>query len=232
MKTELARLKVKLKTGNECFHSHGASLGYTLLDFWRWSVSDLVSNATRGRLAEFIVAKALGISTDDVRDEWAAYDLISPDGVKVEVKSAAYVQSWSQKRYSSIQFLTRKTRPWDPDTGLQAAEAKRQAEVYVFALLAHKVKANLDPLDLSQWRFYVLPTVKLDDYPRSQHSITLKSLEGLCGEPTDHRLLRGAVVQAADEGKKKIVQQGAAPNDAAAAPSPSSSATRGPSSVS
>jgi hypothetical protein len=68
MNTDFGRIKVTVKTGDECFHSIGASLGYTLLDFWRWSASDLVSNATRGRLAEFIVAKALGISVNAVRD--------------------------------------------------------------------------------------------------------------------------------------------------------------------
>ena len=171
---------------------------YTVLDFWSWSASDLVSNATRGCLAEFIVAKALGISTIDVRDEWAAYDLITPDGVKIEAKSAAYVQSWAQKRHSPIQFVTPKTRAWDPDTNLQATEAKRQADVYVFALLAHKDKATVDPLDLGQWRFYVLPTVTLDSRTRSQHSITLKTLDRICGDPVAYHDLRALVAQVAD----------------------------------
>ncbi len=44
-------------------------------------------HATRGRLAEFIVANALSVPSDGVRDEWRAYDLKTPDGVTVEVKS-------------------------------------------------------------------------------------------------------------------------------------------------
>jgi hypothetical protein len=48
-----------------------------LIEFWQWSISDLVSNVSRGVLAEFIVAKALEINTvSNVRDEWAAYDLL------------------------------------------------------------------------------------------------------------------------------------------------------------
>lgn len=89
----LVRLVTKPKTGSEVFHASRQALGFALHDFWRWSVSDLVSNATRGRLAEFIVASALGISSD-VRDEWSPYDLLSPEGLKIEVKSAAYIQSW------------------------------------------------------------------------------------------------------------------------------------------
>ena len=60
----------------------------------RWANSDLVSNVTRGVLAEYIVAHAVGVSTAIVRDEWAAYDLETPDGIKLEVMPAAYIQSW------------------------------------------------------------------------------------------------------------------------------------------
>lgn len=193
MKLNLERITVKAKTGNEPFHSAGAVEEYNLLDFWKWSVSDLVSNATRGRLAEFIVAKALGICTDTVRDEWAAYDLVTPDGIKVEVKSAAYVQSWFQEGYSTIQFRTPETKSWDPDTNRQALEARRQADVYVFALLAHKDKPTVDPLNLDQWRFYVLPAATLNTRSRSQHSITLKTLERLAGEPVEYAGLNAAV---------------------------------------
>ena len=41
------------------------------------------------------------------------------------------------------------------------------------------LKATVDPLDLDQWVFYVLPTAVLDGRTRSQHSITLKTLQGL-----------------------------------------------------
>jgi hypothetical protein len=66
---------IEPKTGHETFRSNGQDLGITLLDFWRWSVSDLVSNATRGVLAEFIVASALAIPIHSVRDEWIGFDL-------------------------------------------------------------------------------------------------------------------------------------------------------------
>lgn len=194
MITELVPVTATPKTGDEPFHSNGEALECRLLEFWRWSVSDLVSNATRGRLAEFVVAKALGIPTQGVRDEWAAYDLTSPEGVKVEVKSAAYLQSWKMKRYSSIRFLTRKARAWDALTGLMAAEAKRQADVYVFALLANKDRATLDPLNVGQWIFYVLPASTLDDF-RHRKSISLRCLEQLCNA-TGYSHLREAVSKA------------------------------------
>ena len=191
--TELKRLTITRKEGRESFHTNGRQLNFDLLSFWQWSASDLVSNATRGIIAEYIVARALGLAEKGVRDEWAAFDLETLSGVKVEVKSAAYIQSWHQKRLSSITFITPKTRAWDADTNVQSREVRRQADVYVFALLALTDKATVDPLNLDQWRFYVLPTAVLDARTRSQHSITLKSLEKLCDGAVTYTDLRKAV---------------------------------------
>jgi hypothetical protein len=71
---ELPRLNVERKTGKEHFRTGNTDLDFTVLDFWQWTASDLVSNATRGLVAEFIVASALGLAAR-VRDEWQAYDL-------------------------------------------------------------------------------------------------------------------------------------------------------------
>jgi len=194
---ELSRLPVNRKTGEERFHAERADLGFNLLDFWRWSVSDLVSNATRGRVAEYIVARALGISVHGVRSEWDAYDLKTPSGARVEVKSAAYIQSWHQAKLSSIRFLTRRTRAWDPDTNVLSKRAARHADVYVFALLAHTDKGSMDPLNVCQWRFFVLSREMLDDRTRSQHSITLKSLQALSAGPWAYGDLGGEIERAA-----------------------------------
>lgn len=194
---DLGRLKVTRKTGAERLHEGSTDCGVDLLDFWQWSVSDLVSNATRGRFAEYVVARALHIPTDGVRDEWAAFDLLTSTGIRVEVKSAAFIQTWHQARLSSISFLARKTHGWDPVTNVQAVERRRQADVYVFALLHHTDKSSIDPLDLSQWRFYVLPTSILDARTRSQHSITLKTLQTMCQGCATFASLAAAVATAA-----------------------------------
>ena len=194
---DLSRLHPQPKSGSEPLHMDGAALPFTLLDFWRWSTSDLVSNATRGRLAEFIVASALGIPACGVRDEWSVWDFTTSEGITVEVKSAAYIQSWHQQRLSDITFGTRKTRAWDPETNRQAAVSERQAQVYVFALLAHQEKVTVDPLNIGQWQFYVLPTEVLNARTHSQHSITLPSLVALCRTAIPYADLRAAVLQAA-----------------------------------
>jgi len=183
----LKRIKPSLKQGNEKFSFNGKQIKTTLSDFWQWYVSDLVTNATRGVLAEFIVAKALHINTKIVREEWAEYDLKTSNHIKIEVKSAAYLQSWAQKKYSIISFSIKKSH------NNRLKKLKRQADVYVFALLHHKDKQTINPLKLEQWKFYVLATKEIDDYKRSEQSITLKSLEKLAQGSVDFFQLKKKV---------------------------------------
>lgn len=177
--TFLGKLQARLKTGQERLTFNAENLGFSLLDFWSWSVSDLLSNATRGRFAEFIVATATNIDIKQLRDEWGAFDLETSDGIKIEVKSAAYLQSWEQNRLSKISFSTKLAKPWDWEIDKRSSIAQRSADVYVFCLLYHDNKQTVDPLNLNHWEFYALATEELNNYTRSQHSITLKSLQGL-----------------------------------------------------
>lgn len=199
--TSLGALPRERRNGSEAFQHAGTELRFNLLSFWQWSASDLVSNTMRGVLAEYLVAQALA-AAQGIREEWASYDLRTPEGITVEVKSAAYIQSWHQERLSRISFLCPKTRAWDPHTGAYEAEPRRQAQVYVFALLAHQNQATLDPLNVDQWEFYVVPTAVLDARERSQHSITLPSLKALHGDPLGFAGIAEAVARAAGEGAR------------------------------
>lgn len=171
-------ISVERKTGQERFHDGATPLPFDLLSFWQWSASDLLSNALRGRLAEFIVAQALGLP-QGVRTEWDPYDLRTPEGLRIEVKSAAYFQSWGQRAPSKICFSIAPTRCWDPQTNQLAAETRRQADVYVFCLLKHEDKATVNPMDLSQWEFFVVPTARLDQERCGQKQIALSRLRDL-----------------------------------------------------
>jgi hypothetical protein len=184
----LEKIKAKLKTGNEPLVFEGKEAGPQLLDFWKWNSSDIVSNTTRGRFAEFIVASALGIDLSLPRDEWSAWDLTSPEGIKIEVKSAAYLQSWTQESLSKIIFSIRQARAWDGSTGEMDGEPGRQSDLYIFCLLKHQDKETLDPLKLDQWEFYVVPIIVLNNGSSSLSLNTLRRLSsavqfsGLRGE--------------------------------------------------
>lgn len=181
--SDLNQIIATPKTGNEVLTDNGQITNYTLLDFWRWSVSDLLSNATRGRLAEFIVGSAIGLNPENSRDEWDAYDLITEEGIKIEVKSAAYIQSWNQKRFSKISFSIKPARSWETGTSNLRGEPKRHADIYVFCHLKHKDQNSIDPIKMEQWDFYVVPTYRLDSSTGGRNSIslnTLKKISSLC----------------------------------------------------
>jgi hypothetical protein len=163
------------KSGTERFTSSNVQIEGTLLDFWRWSISNLLSNATRGMLAEYIVAMDLGVDKG-VRNEWDPYDLIDQYGNKIEIKTSAYIQCWYQKDYSKIGFDIRCTRKWNAETGCYEGEICRQSDFYVFCLLHHKDQATINPLNLDQWTFYILPTTTIDKYHYNQKSISLNKL--------------------------------------------------------
>ena len=89
--------------------------------------------------------------------------------------SAAYLQSWNQTGLSKIIFGIQPTVIWD-ENNKRGKEAKRQADIYVLCVLTHKDKSTVNPLDLSQWDFYVLDTDVLNDKVPKQKTITLSSL--------------------------------------------------------
>lgn len=165
-------------TGNEHFSVNGREIDITMKDFWIWAYSDLTNNIHRSVLAEYIVSTSLGNSakTELSRIMWRPYDLLSKEGYKVEVKSAAYVQSWDAKHPDRISFriaparLPDKTGDYKDDAPLQ-----RNSDVYVFCIYKAITKDE-SPLDLDKWDFYVLPTKILDEKKPTQKTITLPSL--------------------------------------------------------
>jgi hypothetical protein len=115
-------------------------------------------------------------SEQPVRVEWDAYDVLAPGGIRVEVKTSGYLQSWHQTRLSDISFDIACKRSWYSDTNTYSSEVARSAHVYVFALHHHQEKATVDPLDLSQWIFYLLPATVLNERCATQRRIGLPSL--------------------------------------------------------
>ncbi len=170
----LSAIQTVRKTGKETFTSRGKALPINILSFWQWSSSELLGNALRGVLAEFIVASALHI-TKNLREEWDAYDLITTSGLKIEIKSSAYLQSWEQDRLSKIVFGIQTTKVWKKNNK-RSKRAARQADIYIFCVLSHQCKSTVNPLNLDQWDFYILDTKVLNELLPTQKSITLSSL--------------------------------------------------------
>ncbi len=170
----LPDIQTNKKSGKEKFIHNKNEIDFSIIDFWKWSQSDLVENRTRGILAEFIVKQALSIISE-IRTEWDNYDLITKDGVKIEIKSAAYIQTWKQKKYSNISFsISKKFGYLDDDE--KETTIKRWSDYYIFCLLECKEQVRINPLDLNQWRFFVISTKTLNEKVPNQKTIGLKSL--------------------------------------------------------
>lgn len=174
-RSDLPCVETKRKSGTERFLLGGDSTGPALLEFWQWGSSDLLKNTERAILAEYLVALDLGVASG-VRAGWLPFDLTTVDGITVEVKASSYVQSWFQRDFTKPLFDIKPKRAWHPCTDTFEDESRRQAQVYVFCLLHHREQETINPMDLSQWTFWVLPTSALDERAGSRASVTLAQL--------------------------------------------------------
>ena len=186
-------------TGDEHIMFDGMPTGYLLSDFWAWSSSDLLNNTLRGHFAEFIVSASLGLNLKRPQADWAPYDVYYPmdkrSGIRIEVKSAAYLQAWEQQRPSRIQFSIRPTRAWSSEDGY-GADVLRQSDVYVFCVYTGQDRRTANPLNLDDWDFYVLSTLVLNARCRDQRTISLSALEELGPKKVNFDGIEQAIIDA------------------------------------
>ena len=184
----LPKKRVRRRRGDEPF----VGMEGNLLEFWEWAHSDIMSNTERGRLAEFIVAKAMGAASGH-RVEWDLYDVKTPDEITIEVKTSAYLQTWRQTQLSNIIFDIAPKMEWVAGINQYKPQPKRHAMVYVFCLFAAQDGMTANPMALDQWEFYVLPTRVLDAHMPVQKTIGLKSLVKLGARKVSFDELKAAV---------------------------------------
>ena len=161
------------------FHLQQNRVDFSVVDFWSWAFSDLQDNTTRGILAEFIVARALGIELG-VRSAWGDFDLVTKLGTRIEVKATGYLQSWKQKSLSTPTFTGLRARSWTEEGGLAEQESFR-ADVYVFCLQTSRQHDEYDPLDLAQWEFRVAPRTAVAALDRT--NLGLAKVKAICPRP-------------------------------------------------
>ncbi len=168
-----------LYNSNENFKLNNKPIENTIGDFWTWAYSDLTNNINRSVLAEYIVASALNLTNIDsekYRIMFRAYDLLTEDNYRVEVKSAANIQSWGAKHPNKINFKIAPARLPD-ETGDYKDDAPKQRNCDIYVFCVYRAQSlEQSPLDLDLWDFYVLATSILDKYIPNQLTISLPSL--------------------------------------------------------
>ena len=195
MDEDFASPKVITKrlTGIELFMSAGMNSNVSVLDYWRWAHSNLVSNIERGVLAEFLVATALGVSKEPAhRDPWQDSDIVI-ENLKIEVKSAAYIQDWSQRELSNIVFARLQGKPVDDLQNTEVSTYK--SDIYVLSLLTTKNNETLNILDLDQWCFWVFSRHEISELTNNSASISLKKIESAGEKPISFTQLRAKIME-------------------------------------
>lgn len=162
----------------------------TLADFWSWAYSDLLSNRNRAVLAEFIVGATLAV-LDSPRLEWDAVDLIY-QGKTIEVKSAAFLQSWQQDRPSRIVFDISQKISWFASSNTWSKVPVRAADCFVFCLYPETDVTKADILDIVSWQFFVLSKEFIDKKFNDQKSVSLNVLRKI-SKPISVKHLKEAI---------------------------------------
>ena len=79
----------------------------TVLDYWKWAHSCLMDNAERGAFAEYLVASAVG-GKGEGRINWEKYDVISEEGITIEVKHLLIFRYGDRRSYLTSALEYRK----------------------------------------------------------------------------------------------------------------------------
>ena len=142
--------------GNEKFISDNIPLDFDIADFWKFQYSNIYS--LHGEIAEFVIARALGIEDAQNSEYWTLWD-ITYNNIKIEVKATAYFHLWNTNGNISSQRIFSIAKA-DGSYDSQIAgnnELKRQNDIYVFCLVNGETKETSYPLNLDNWEFYVVP---------------------------------------------------------------------------
>ena len=122
----------------------------------------LVANNYRGLLVEAIVADALGSRWNWVSEDWAAWDFERSDGVRLEVKQSAALQSWHQSglKQPNPRFdCAARTGRWEGSRW--HPETQRFADTYIFAYHGEMNAELADHRIPDQWMFFVVSEASL-----------------------------------------------------------------------
>lgn len=135
----------------------------------------LVTNSLRGLLVEAMIAEVLEPHWNWCGADWSSWDFERGDGLRLEVKQSAYLQTWAPPAHGRISTsfdIRERTGHWEGAVFIE--ERGRAADVYVFAYHGEQ-DATADHREPSQWLFHVVPAPAL---PATQR-ISLKAVQCL-----------------------------------------------------
>ena len=162
----------------------------------------LINNVYRGDYVEGLILFALGKQQWKPIGEWGGWDLERDDGIRLEVKQSAALQSWhaaasaGKPSPSSFNIAPRGgyyTDSTDAGVWKEVDHPVRSADIYIFAWHPEKAPDIADHRRADQWEFYVVPESNL---PPRQKSIGLSKVKKLAPAVT-YEELAGKVTEMA-----------------------------------
>ena len=165
-------------TGKEAFVFEGEAVGFDFLDFWKFHYSNIYH--LQGKIAEFIVSKALGINEAQNNQYWTLWD-VSYHNKRIEVKQTSYYHSFNQEGKVSKQRvfgITKAHGAYDPEISGNNKFC-RQNDVYVFCLNTGDTRETSYPLNLNNWEFYIVPTAVINEKCGNNKTISLGRIKSL-----------------------------------------------------
>ena len=165
---------VGLLSGEEPFTDKGKPVGFCVYD-WSFQFSNIWD--TQDTIAEFLVAKALGLEVPDNRNGWTLWD-ITYRGKRIEVKETGYFYSWQKDGKTSDVRNFGITKAYSKYKD-NASSFERQNDIYVFCLNTGRTMEESNPLDLGHWEFYVVPTYVINEKCGDNKKISLGRLRSL-----------------------------------------------------
>ena len=160
-------------SGAEVFMNGDEPSDMSILDYWRWHYSEIYD--LQDTIAEYIVAKALGLTEAYNVGTWTLFDILYKN-VRIEVKETSYFHAWQtdeEPKSKTRNFgITKAYSEYQDNT----SELKRQNDIYVFCLNTGETRATSNPLQLMNWEFYIVPTKTIDELCGDAKSITLSRL--------------------------------------------------------
>lgn len=147
----------------------------------RFYGKSLINNVYRGDYVEGLILFALGQQWKPF-GEWGGWDLERDDGIRLEVKSSAALQSWhamasagktSPARFDIAPRGGYYTDSTDAGVWREVDTPVRSADIYIFAWHPKKDPDTADHRRAEQWEFYVVPESKLPPKPQDTKTQTI-----------------------------------------------------------
>ena len=177
--SELSKEQPDLLSGSEQFMQGGKFIDLTIRDYWSFQFSNIWD--AQEEIAEFIVAKALGLKAPHNKNGWTLWD-INYRGKRIEIKETGYFHSWRTDGKVSKQRSFGITKAFTKYKD-NATTHERQNDVYVFCLNTGETKEESNPLNLDNWEFYVVPTSTINRLCGDNKHISLGRLRTITGKP-------------------------------------------------